>query len=531
MTEAGPDLLREYDRYKLDLSDALRLALENAKNAGGSALVDGLKSVLVRLASDQFYVAFVGQFSRGKSTVMNALVGRALLPVGVVPLTSVITVVKYGSRPRVIIRFPNSLLTREINVSELSNYVTQTENPGNVKGVERAEIQTPSDLLLRGVCLVDTPGLGSLIEANTRTTQGFLPEVDAFVVVTAVDSPVTQDEALLLRDGAERGKKLFLVMNKSDLLREDRLVESVRFVRGVAGRISSEIQVYIVSARHELEVRTGATGGGPTESWAAFEGDLRFFLAQQRAAPFLINNCDRIIELIQGRNGDAGTSRILDRVVKIKSAVRKAGGLPADDMLRTSAQPVAKQTCFICNGVASRVHEFLAKYQYQITTDADAREQHASIQGFCDLHTWQYERVASPRGICTAYPPLLERTSEKVETDFETIGHESCPACEVQFRAERELAGQVAGLSADQEHSTLVCLPHLKLVAKLGYTREVPQLARNLSAILVHMAETMQRFAMKQEALRRDLQSEEEQYVHRRALALLVGHPQLRNQH
>lgn len=524
MTQSGVDLLRQYDRYKLDLSDAIRLVLESAKTSGNSALADDLKAVLVRLASDQLYVAFVGQFSRGKSTVMNALIRKNLLPVGVVPLTSVITLVKYGSRTRVVLRFPNSQLTREITTAELPQYVTQTHNPGNVKGIDIAEIQTPVDLLLRGVCLVDTPGLGSAIEANTRTTQDFLPQADALVVVTAVDSPLTENETRLLRDAVDQDKRVFLVVNKADLLNAEQLAESSHFVREVAGRISQNIRVYAVSAQQELQ-GAGPRGTGLFD-WSSFESDLRSFLAEERAAPFLINNCDRILTILQPWNGNAENANLIGRVTKIRKAVAEHAGMAVHQVSQRS-QTFSTQSCFICNDAVMRVHEFLAKYQYEITKNAVAREHHASVNGFCDLHTWQYERVASPRGVCTGYPPLLQRVAELIQSGSLDEAHELCPACQVQTRAERELMEQIPELTRDGRYP-VVCVPHLKLATVVGKTQQL-ELGRTLSELLIHMAETMQRFAMKQEGLRRDLQSEEEQYVHRRGLALLVGHPQLKN--
>lgn len=525
MTIPTHDLLQQYDRCKLDLSDTIRLALEDARNTGNSALLDELKAVLVRLASDQFNVAFVGQFSRGKSTVMNALLRKSLLPVGVVPLTSVITVVKYGSRTRVLLRFPNSRLAKEISTGQLAQYVTQTNNPGNVKGIEIAEIQTPVDLLLRGVCMVDTPGLGSSIEANTRTTEDFLPKTDALVVVTAVDSPVTEDEARLLRDATDRGKRVFVAVNKADLLNEDRLAKSAHFVREVVARISPAIQVYTVSAQQQVQ-GTNLHKNRLSECWSSFESDLRSFLAEQRAAPFLINNCDRVLAILRLWNGNADNVGLIGRAARIRSAIAEHAGMAVHEAASRS-QSFSTQSCFICNGAVMRVHEFLAKYQYEITKNTVAREHHASVNGFCDLHSWQYERVASPRGVCTAYPPLLQRLADALRNDVPDVAHDSCPACQMQARAERELVGEIPKLMQDGRHP-VVCVPHLKLTAVVGVTHQ-GELSRTLSELLVHMSETMQRFAMKQEALRRDLQSEEEQYVHRRGLALLVGHPQLKS--
>jgi GTPase SAR1 family protein len=103
----------------------------------------------------------VGRFSRGKSTLMNALLGGDYLPTGIVPLTSVITTIRYGSRKREILNFTDSGLSREVPLSRLAEYVIQKENPGNIKKLDFAEVQFPIELLRRGLFFVDSPGLGA----------------------------------------------------------------------------------------------------------------------------------------------------------------------------------------------------------------------------------------------------------------------------------------------------------------------------------------------------------------------------------
>jgi hypothetical protein len=77
----------------------LRTALHLAHSRGGVGAEDQARDLLARLAADRFRLAVIGQFSRGKSTLMNALLGGAYLPMGALPMTSVITTVRYGTKP------------------------------------------------------------------------------------------------------------------------------------------------------------------------------------------------------------------------------------------------------------------------------------------------------------------------------------------------------------------------------------------------------------------------------------------------
>ena len=108
-----------------------------------------LQSLLKRLAEDRFYLTLAGQFSRGKTTLMNAMLGMDRLPTGVVPVTSVITAVSYNTRERVLMHFENSNLTHEVPLSELSEWITEQGNPGNKRKIDMAEVQLPAELLRR----------------------------------------------------------------------------------------------------------------------------------------------------------------------------------------------------------------------------------------------------------------------------------------------------------------------------------------------------------------------------------------------
>jgi ABC-type dipeptide/oligopeptide/nickel transport system ATPase subunit len=125
--------------------------------------------VIRKLAEDGFYLTLAGQFNRGKTTLLNALVGMDRLPTGIVPITSVITAVSYNSCERVVMRFADSTLSQEVSLAELPEWITEQGNPGNRKKIDMAEVQLPAEILRRGAFFVDTPGLGSA-DAAIRTS-------------------------------------------------------------------------------------------------------------------------------------------------------------------------------------------------------------------------------------------------------------------------------------------------------------------------------------------------------------------------
>jgi len=206
--------LKEYEQRKFHLAEIIRSA--QAIDTKNTELNGNCRELLARLAEDQFNLMVVGRFSRGKSTLINAILGGDYLPTEIVPLTSVITTVRYGSRPQVVLHFRDSGLNREVPLSQLEEYVTQRGNPGNAKKIAWAEIQLPVEILRRGFHFVDTPGLGSPIIENTLTTERFLPQADAFILVTGYESPISEEEHRILERIRNAGKALFVLLNKQD---------------------------------------------------------------------------------------------------------------------------------------------------------------------------------------------------------------------------------------------------------------------------------------------------------------------------
>ncbi len=236
--------------------------------AGATWVAREAAEVAARVAEGRFYVACVGQFKRGKSTFLNALVGEPVLPTGVVPVTSAITVLRHGDRGARV-RFQDGR-TEDIRVEALPGYVTERENSENRKGVRAVEVFLPSPLLAHGMCLVDTPGLGSAFGGNAAITREFVRHVDAAVVVVGADPPVSGEEVVLAQEVAVHARHLMVVLNKAHRLTDEERHEGARFAAQVlSSRLRRPIgRVYEVSAQERI-----ATGAA-TRDWAELVGAL-----------------------------------------------------------------------------------------------------------------------------------------------------------------------------------------------------------------------------------------------------------------
>jgi GTP-binding protein EngB required for normal cell division len=212
-----------------------------------------LEAARSRLHEQRFNLVVLGEFKRGKSTLINALLGRRLLPTGVVPLTSVITTVRHGPRDRLVVRFAEGNAD-ERPLDELAAYATEAGNPGNHRGVEATIVEVDSDLLASGLQLVDTPGIGSVYGHNTEAAEAFLPQVDAALCVLAADQPLSRAEHEFFEQAGGQAPRLLFAVNRVDILSADDGDSAVEFIRGALRQsLGREPELFPVSALH----RTG----------------------------------------------------------------------------------------------------------------------------------------------------------------------------------------------------------------------------------------------------------------------------------
>jgi GTP-binding protein EngB required for normal cell division len=300
--ETAADVLHDYARLKLDLAAIVRTLLHSAEKSKDDLSIQDCRRILARLAEDRFNLAIVGQFSRGKSSIMNALLGAEKLPTGILPLTSVITTVTYGETEKVLLLREGWTIPQEIRLDQLPEYVTQGQNPGNEKKVLLAEVRLPHELLRLGVHFVDTPGVASSIAANTRTTRQFLPEADAAILVTSFESPMTEAEVAFLQEVRDHVHKVFIVVNKLDLVPDaDRgpVLEAVRSTVRVA-LPDSDPPVFAVSARQALAAKISGSAKELSKSGLPLlETALSDFLRRDKARESLLLAAGRSVRIAQ----------------------------------------------------------------------------------------------------------------------------------------------------------------------------------------------------------------------------------------
>jgi hypothetical protein len=265
MGQSATRALRRGSEEISSLEELARLAEE----AAAPAIAEESQQFAERVTEGRFYVACVGQFKRGKSTLLNALVGAPVLPIGVVPVTSAITVLRHGSRRSARARFTDGKW-RDVDPEGLSLYVSEEGNPNNEKGVAAVEVFVPSRLLALGMCLVDTPGLGSVFEAGTAATRAFVPQIDAALVVLGADPPISGDELALIQEVAGHVRDLIFVINKADRIPEAERDQA----RAFAERVLRETLTNPIESILEVSGLDRLSGCTTFADWDALVGFL-----------------------------------------------------------------------------------------------------------------------------------------------------------------------------------------------------------------------------------------------------------------
>jgi small GTP-binding protein len=540
--------LPDYERKKFAIAEILRAASRFIPDKDYQ-LQERMRGFFARLAEDRFNLVVVGRFSRGKTSLMNAILGSNRLPTGIAPLTSVITTVAYGSKEQVVLKYESRILDKEVLIESLPQYITQQGNPGNVQRIKTAEIQLPAEILRRGFYFVDTPGLGSVIVENTLTTEAFLPEADAFLLVTSYESPLSEDEMRFFKAASSSGRHIFVVLNKHDMVGLEDRNNAIAFVSEQLRRFFGDCipQLFSVSSTKALEAKRSHDSSSLAASGIPeLEAKLIQFLLTEKSARFLVGMCKRARDFLRELPRSDEIAGLDLQLASLAKQIARESNLQIDPHAgMTAAFPNLHRlrSCEICATIAEKLWDFLRQYQYEIIVNRDEQQSFADRGGLCPFHSWEYESIASPYGICNAYPALLDRLALELREANAMKGprevrlarmarllptQSDCIICAVRDKAEKDAvtaAAQRLNQEADVLHSpSATCLPHfVMLLAEVHNDNALRALVEHQATVFQRFSEDMRRYALKHDAVRRYLASQEETSVAQYGLLSVAG--------
>lgn len=342
--------LKKFREYRKQIATSCYQFIQIIKDCNEhGVLPDSLreesKQVFKKLLSQRFRLAVVGEFSQGKSTLLNALLGKEIQPVRAIPCSGTLTVLKYGAQRRVVCHYKDgrkeeipsdqyqvkAAISEEAALSGFSDELAHSE-------IEEIIFEHPDlELCCNGVEIVDSPGLNEHPD-RTAITQQLLKDTDAAIFLTNALRPLTQGERDLMQDlrkqlnggkAAEPADNLFILVNFMDLLRREKDRQDVRqrierFVQGQNPIIEGENRIHFISAQAALDAILDGNENEYLKAFQNFTQSIEKFLTLERGSLEIKQSVTKIKGLIQ-----AGLSQlhqaedVLDGKLNLSEAERQ----------------------------------------------------------------------------------------------------------------------------------------------------------------------------------------------------------------
>lgn len=238
---APPASFASWRQASYRLAGELQQLSELAARLGAPALAAEAEALHQRVVERRFSLAVLGEFKRGKSTFLNALMGQEILPADVLPTTATVNRVTWGYQPGVELRFRDGRPPEHIAPGALAERVTKLSAASTASAAELAEaiVRFPVPLCRNDVDLLDTPGLSDEA-AMTAVTEALLPTVDAAIFVIMATAPFSESEARFLDQLFEIGvSQVFFVVTGIDRVR--RPADQARLLSAIEGRVRGRL--------------------------------------------------------------------------------------------------------------------------------------------------------------------------------------------------------------------------------------------------------------------------------------------------
>ncbi len=397
-----------------------------------------LEELRAKLEGRHFHLVVMGQFKRGKSTLINALLGAEILPTAIVPLTSIVTRIGYGETPAAAVLYLDGR-REEVPLAEIHRFVTERANPKNGLQVKEVEVFFPSPLLRDGVRIIDTPGVGSVFDHNTEVAYNYLPHVDAGIFVVTADPPLSASEHRFLREVRGYVDQLFFVLNKADAVGDKDLAEAIAFTASVLEQdLRRTVKVWPVSARLALEGRLGKDENQWLRSGLpAFEEHLRGWLQREKGKTFLQSMTASLLRFV---SDESMAWKLEQQAAKLSLEELRAKIARFEDSVRRIEEERDEHR-FILNGRIRKLHESLdadlaqlsaaeiprlqagleARFREQVQTTREGRELESKLEEglyreIVEIFSGFRDRTARrlAEALEAVYLDLAERTNRRI---------------------------------------------------------------------------------------------------------------------
>ncbi|MFE9993747.1 dynamin family protein [Streptomyces avermitilis] len=341
---------------RLRLAEMCRRTEKAAEQIGNNGAVQDVTALLERIENEAFHVMVVGDFNRGKSTFVNALLGDRVLPVKATPATAVITEVRFGESPAALLWTEDAVEPEAVDPDRLIELITVNNASGDERSpYVKAEVVWPLELCRHNVVLIDSPGLNAY-ETHNDITLTHLSKADAVIFLQHAIAPMSISESGFLKTylsahdpffvftyfdaiddherddvvasarrrindlrGDDRDRSRFFFVDGKSALRARMAEDDEAFRRTGVEAVERELERYLVTERHKVKLLAPArsvrgvarelrrnipselkmleTESGELERrWAVAQQPLRELEAQAQQIALDIRNQTRVLQ-------------------------------------------------------------------------------------------------------------------------------------------------------------------------------------------------------------------------------------------
>ncbi|NEQ53469.1 MAG: dynamin, partial [Leptolyngbya sp. SIO3F4] len=364
-----------------------------------------LKSTAEQLQQGTYRIVVLGEMKRGKSTLINALIGETLLPSDVNPCTALLSLLRHGPERQVTLHFNDGRSPKTIDFDTFRN--DYTIDPDEARQLEtnafpdisHVVIEYPAPLLASGLEIVDTPGLNDT-EARNQQVLSYLNEAQAAVFVMDAIQPMTLDEQRYLRNYVQsRELECFYIINGWDRIKvglvnpEDTaaLAEAEQRQRQVFTQSlpkgATWFEVSALTALRQQRKGEPLTGSGVDtflESLEAFLTQQRGQAELQRAAKLAHRAYSAVQETVARRIPllDEDLSELQQRVASVESEFGKL------EKIRDSYRQLIRVRCDrTAKAIADSFKTYILKLEETFETDFVASQPDLDFLDFLDEDT------------------------------------------------------------------------------------------------------------------------------------------------
>jgi len=288
--------IKEYNLFKENVMDNLLQLRTVASYFGAKEYISSIDNEYNILKEEKFRIIVIGEFSRGKSTFVNALLGNKVLPATVRPTTATINIINYADQPSANIVYKDGDSSKNIPIEQLQRYSVPKENEeyqateeykqliNELKNIKWIEILYPTPFCKNGVELIDTPGVNDIDETREEITYSFIPNAHVAILLLDASQCFTKSEKDFVQNRVLNRdiSKIFFVINKVDGLDKEELLDLMAYATHEISQVVKAPKIFSVSARDALTSKIKNDIDLRMKSYFdEFENGLTHFLANE----------------------------------------------------------------------------------------------------------------------------------------------------------------------------------------------------------------------------------------------------------